>query len=66
VQKIIPFPEDPHFSNHDIPERENDLPQRDTDLIQNIGIHVDYLDDLANGKPFGANIIDMKKWRSKK
>lgn len=58
MAKIIPFPEEP------LPENIAPFPRGDLDLLQNIGIHVDYIDALGHGKTFGAEVVDFNNPKS--
>ena len=54
IKNVIPFPLD------DPPQATN-LPDRDREFLQNLGIHVDHLDDLEHGRPVGADVIIFPK-----
>ena len=52
MKETILYPEDPTLGP-------NNPPERDIGLLNNMGVHVDHLDDLAAGKPFGAEKIEI-------
>ena len=65
MPKVIPFPEDPLAEKYCLLKLIYNPPQSDIDLLQNLGVLVDYLDDFAAGKPYGAKIIKIFAIRKK-
>lgn len=60
MPKIIPFPEDP------IPDNVPPFPQRDLELLKNIGIHIDHAEAFFQGKPFGAEVVNLGETKNKR
>ncbi len=38
-------------------------PTNDDVLLENIGIHEDYIEALSKGEPYGAEVIDLSERR---
>ena len=64
-EKIILFPERPNVAKYRLLNLIHDIPQKDVDLLDNMGVHIELLDDLAAGRPFGAAVIVLDERRDK-